>query len=43
MNEIIDEAHADGRLNVLSMEFFGTDYASAAGAFDLDAIGQTVT
>jgi ABC-type amino acid transport substrate-binding protein len=43
VNEIITEAHADGRLNALSMEFFRTDYASAAAIFDLDAIGQTVT
>jgi polar amino acid transport system substrate-binding protein len=43
VNEIINAAHADGRLAALSMEFFGTDYASAAAEFDLDAIGQTVT
>lgn len=43
VNQIITEAHVDGRLEALSMEFFGTDYASAAAAFDLEAIGQTVT
>jgi ABC-type amino acid transport substrate-binding protein len=43
VNEIITEAHADGQLKALSMEYFGADYTAAAAAFDLDAIGQVVT
>lgn len=42
VNEIIQEAHADGTLVALSEEFFGTDYASAAAAYDIDALGQAV-
>jgi polar amino acid transport system substrate-binding protein len=40
VNEIIRSAQADGTLGALSEEFFGTDYATAASEFDLDAIGQ---
>lgn len=40
VNEIISAAHADGRLEALSMEWFGTDYTSAAGEFDLDVLDQ---
>lgn len=40
VNEIIQEAEADGALQALSEEWFGTDYVSAAAAFDLEAIGQ---
>jgi polar amino acid transport system substrate-binding protein len=40
VNEIIAAAHADGTLRDLSEQWFGTDYASAAGAFDLTSIGQ---
>jgi len=43
VNEIIQEAHADGTLLALSEDFFGTDYASAAAEYDIDAIGQEVT
>jgi len=42
INEAVRQAHADGTLAALSEEFFGTDYASKAAAFDLDAIGQEV-
>lgn len=42
VNEIVREAQADGRLLALSEEFFGTDYVSAAAAFDLDALDQEV-
>ena len=42
MNEIVSQLHADGALVALSEEFFGTDYATAASEFDLDAIGQSV-
>ncbi len=43
VNEIIQQAHADGTLLALSEEFFGTDYASAAAEYDIDALGQEVT
>lgn len=42
VNEIIQGAHADGRLQALSMEWFGTDYATAAGAFDVSVLEQDV-
>jgi polar amino acid transport system substrate-binding protein len=42
VNEIVSQLHADGALVALSEEFFGTDYATAASEFDLDAIGQSV-
>jgi polar amino acid transport system substrate-binding protein len=40
VNEIVRGLHADGTLKALSLEFFGEDYATASGEFDLDAIGQ---
>ena len=40
VNEIILQAESDGTLQALSEEWFGTDYVSAAAAFDLEAIGQ---
>ena len=43
VNEILVELHADGSLAALSEEYFGSDYASEAAAFDLDSIGQEVT
>lgn len=43
VNEIIAAAHADGTLKALSMEWFGTDYTTEAGRFNLDVIGQDVT
>lgn len=42
INKAIRELHANGKLKALSIEFFGTDYATPAGAFDLAAVGQTV-
>jgi polar amino acid transport system substrate-binding protein len=42
INEIIAARHADGTLERLSIEFFGKDYATQAGKFDLAAIDQTV-
>jgi polar amino acid transport system substrate-binding protein len=38
----IRDLHAQGKLKSLSTEFFGTDYATPAGKFDLAAVGQTV-
>lgn len=40
VNEIIQAAHADGVMKALSTEWFGTDYATAAGEFDLDLLEQ---
>ncbi len=42
VNEIVRGLHADGTLKALSVEYFGQDYASAAGEFDLDATGQVL-
>lgn len=42
VNGIVKQLHADGTLARLSHRYFRTDYASAAGRFDLSAIGQTV-
>jgi polar amino acid transport system substrate-binding protein len=42
VNEILRGLHADGTLPELSLSYLGKDYATAAGAFDLDTIGQTV-
>jgi polar amino acid transport system substrate-binding protein len=43
IDAIIQGAIADGTLPTFSEEFFGTDYATEAGRFDITAIGQTVT
>lgn len=42
VNEIVRAAHADGRLKALSMEWFGADYTTRAGEFDLDVLKQAV-
>jgi polar amino acid transport system substrate-binding protein len=42
INGIINDLHADGSLKALSMEYFGKDLATRAGAFDLGSIGQVV-
>jgi ABC-type amino acid transport substrate-binding protein len=42
VNEIIQAAHADGRMKTLSMEWFKTDYTTPAGEFDLDGLEQVV-
>jgi len=38
----VSALHAAGKLKALSQEFFGSDYATPAGAFDLSAVGQAV-
>jgi len=43
VDEIISGLHKDGTLARLSQQFYGTDYAAAAGQFDLGLIGQSVT
>jgi len=42
VDEIIAGLHSDGDLKALSIKFFGKDYSTKAGAFDLSSIGQTV-
>lgn len=42
VNDIIRTAHADGTLKKMSMDWFGADYATQAGAFDLSVLGQDV-
>ena len=38
----VRDLHATGKLKELSVKFFGTDYATPAGQFDLAKVGQTV-
>jgi ABC-type amino acid transport substrate-binding protein len=40
VNDIIRTAHADGRMKEISIEWFGTDYTTAAGEFNLDVLEQ---
>lgn len=42
VDQIVRGLHADGTLKRLSIRFFGEDYATKAGQFDLSTIGQTV-
>jgi polar amino acid transport system substrate-binding protein len=42
VNQIISQLHADGTLKRLSIAYFGKDYATKAGAFDLSSIDQKV-
>ena len=42
VSQIIAGLHADGTLKRLSIKYFGKDYATKAGQFDLSTIGQTV-
>jgi polar amino acid transport system substrate-binding protein len=42
VNEVVVGLHADGTLAQLSTEYFGKDYATAAGEFDVASLGQTV-
>jgi polar amino acid transport system substrate-binding protein len=43
VNAIIQGLHADGTLKALSDKFYGADYATKAGQFDLSTIGQNVS
>ena len=38
----ISDLHKAGTLKTLSQQYFGADFATAAGAFDLGSVGQTV-
>ncbi|MBI2763237.1 MAG: transporter substrate-binding domain-containing protein [Chloroflexi bacterium] len=42
INAAIRDLHANGKLKELSIQYFGVDFASAAGSFDLTSVGQTV-
>lgn len=42
VNDIIRTAHNDGTLKAMSMKWFGADYTTPAGQFDINKIGQTV-
>ncbi|MDX6630990.1 MAG: polar amino acid transport system substrate-binding protein [Gaiellales bacterium] len=42
VDQIVEGLHADGTLKRLSIRYFGKDYATKAGQFDLSTIGQTV-
>jgi polar amino acid transport system substrate-binding protein len=42
VDEIMAAAHADGTMKALSNEWFGKDYTTDAGKFDLSALGQEV-
>jgi polar amino acid transport system substrate-binding protein len=43
VNKIMAGLHADGTMKRLSIKYFGKDYATQAGRFDLRKIGQRVT
>jgi polar amino acid transport system substrate-binding protein len=42
VDQIVADLHASGKLKELSIKYFGKDYATRAGAFDLSTVGQTV-
>ena len=42
VDEILQGLHADGSLKALSAKYFGVDYATAAGTFDMSSIDQSV-
>lgn len=42
VDAVIAAAHADGTLKAMSMKWFGTDYTTQAGAFDLSKLGQVL-
>ena len=42
VDQIVQGLHADGTLKALSIKYFGKDYATKAGQFDLASIDQTV-
>jgi ABC-type amino acid transport substrate-binding protein len=43
VNQIMSGLHADGTMKRLSIKYFGHDFATKAGQFDLSKIGQHVT
>ena len=42
IDEILRGLHADGTVKALSERYFGVDYATAAGSFDMAVLGQVV-
>jgi polar amino acid transport system substrate-binding protein len=42
VDQIIAAAHADGTLKAMSMEWFGKDYTTPAGVFDMSKVVQEV-
>lgn len=42
VDDALAALHADGTLKTLSEQYFGVDYATAAGAFDMTPLGQEV-
>lgn len=42
VDEILRELHADGTLKALSRQYFGVDYATAAGVSDMARLNQVV-
>jgi polar amino acid transport system substrate-binding protein len=42
VNEIMSKAHSDGTMKALSMEWFGVDYTTQAGKFDLSSLKQVI-
>jgi polar amino acid transport system substrate-binding protein len=42
VNAAVRDLHASGKLKELSIKYFGVDYATAAGQFDLTSVGQKV-
>lgn len=42
VDQIILAAHADGTLKAMSIKWFGKDYTTQAGAFDLTKLGQVI-
>jgi polar amino acid transport system substrate-binding protein len=42
IDQTLADLHADGTFKALSQRYFGTDYATVAGAFDLSTLGQAV-
>lgn len=43
IDTIIARLHAAGTLQRLSLKYFGTDFATRAGAFDISRLGQEIT
>ncbi len=42
VDQALRDLHADGTLRKLSETYFGLDYATAAGAYDMASLGQSV-
>jgi hypothetical protein len=40
VTQIVQDMHGDGTLHRLSLQYYGLDFATPAGAFDIQALGQ---